>query len=449
MPFDPPHDPAPADRDDRFSSTWGLLAATAGVAIGLGNVWRFPYMMGRYGGSAFLVVYLAVIVLFGLPALMAEMTLGRATRRGPLGALRAVGLPGAGLWGSLLVVTVTMAASYYGVVIAWVVDFLVRYLVGATGAAAGAEAPGALFGRLVGSFTEQLAALVVVVGLSCLALAAGVRRGIERVSRLALPLFFFLFLVLLVRVLTLDGAMGAVADFLVPRFGEMGPESYLAALGQAFFSLALGGTFMVVYGAYLPARTSIPRVAGTTAAVDVAAALVAGLAVVPAVAVFGLDLASGPSLLFDVLPEVFARLPAGRLFAVAFFAAVALVALLSLMAAYEVMIEAATRHFGWSRSRAVVSVGLLELVLGIPALLSLRYLETSDLLWGSTMQPLGGAVAVVALVWSFGRARALEEMSRGGALPAPSLLVLWLRWVVPGGILTILVYGWWERLGAG
>lgn len=423
---------------ETFSSSWGAVLTTAGVAIGLGNVWRFPYMMGLYGGSAFLILYLVLVFALGVPALTCEWGLGRSTRKGTLGAFHAVGFPGGKFWGALLLLTVTMAASYYGVVVAWVLDF-------AAYAVAGRHADAGLFDHVQGSVLGQAPGLVVTVLVACLALGSGVRRGIERVSKTVLPVFFVLFVFLIARVLTLEGAMPELVRFLRPDWSQIDGEVVLAALGQAFFSLALGGTFMVVYGSYLGDKDRLFPQAAATAATDAAAALLAGLAVVPAVLALGLDLASGPALLFQVLPEVFARVPAGQLLAVVFFGSVFLVALLSLMAAYEVVVEALTRHLAWSRPKALLVVGVVELVLAVPALLSVDYVAQSDFLWGTTMQTLGGAIAVVALVWAAGRAEALEEL---GSYAAPRPVLFWIRWVVPGAIFATLAYGWWERFTA-
>jgi NSS family neurotransmitter:Na+ symporter len=423
---------------ETFTGGWGTLVATAGVAIGLGNVWRFPYMMGLYGGSAFLLTYLLLVLLLGIPALACEWALGRATGGGPLTAFRAVGLPGARFWGGLLLLTVTMAASYYGVVVSWVLDFTAASLMGRHG-------DGRLFALLLERPGAQVLGLAITIGAAVLALSTGVRTGIERLSRAVLPFFFLLFAVLIVRVLTLPGATAALGRFLAPDFSQLTAQTVLAALGQAFFSLALGGTFMVVYGSYLERSERLLPAAAATALTDTGAAVLAALAVVPAVLALGLDLSGGPPLLFEVLPQVFHRMPAGQLFAVLFFGSVFLVALLSLMAAYEVIAEAATVRWGLGRKRALGLLGGLQLLLGLPALYSVAYVEHSDFLWGSTLQPLGGAMAVIALVWCAGRARTLAEL---GPRAAPWPVYLWIRWVVPAGILATLAFGWWERLAA-
>lgn len=443
-PREAPQPPAPqSPSSETFAGGWGAVLATAGVAIGLGNVWRFPYMMGLYGGASFLVLYLLMVVAFGIPALICEQALGRATGRGPLGALRAAGLPGARFWGGLLLVTVTLAASYYGVVVAWVLDFVALF---ARDLATGGQGPGEdLFTSVTVSVPRQLPGLVATVLAACLVLHLGVRQGIERISRTVLPVFFLLFLLLLVRSLTLPGALPALGTFLAPDWSQVSGQTALAALGQAFFSLALGGTFMVVYGSYLEPGDPLPRNAAATALTDASAALLAGLVIVPAVLALGLDLASGPSLMFVVLPEVFARLPLGSLFGLTFFLSVFLVALLSLMAAYEVVVESLVHHAGWPRDRALLAVGAAQLLLAVPALLVPGYIEWSDFVWGSTLQPLGGAVAVIALAWCLHRSRALAAV---GVQEVPGWLLLWVRWGIPSGILLTLAYGWWERWGS-
>jgi len=277
---------------------------------------------------------------------------------------------------------------------------------------------------------------------SCLSLYFGVKNGIERVSKLILPLFFLLFVVLMVRSLTLEGAMEGVRYYLLPRLDQFTSRTVLAAMGQAFFSLGLGGTFMVIYGSYMRREEQIPRTAVFTVLADVSAALLAGFIVVPAVFAFDIDMASGPSLLFVVMPEVFRRLPLGGFFGATFFVSVFFIALLSLIAAFEVLVAALQDVCGWARGRALAVILVVELVLALPAMRSLNYVLYSDLIWGSTMQPLGAVIAVVALAWSMRRAKALEEIGRNTSLPVPNLLYYWIKYVIPIGILVTLIYGW-------
>ncbi len=420
-----------------FGSAWGVVLTTAGAAIGLGNIWRFPYMMGEYGGSAFLVLYLLLVVAFGVPALMAECALGRHTRRGPVGAFHRAGMPGATVWSGLLLLTIVMAGSYYGVVLADVLRQGVRF---------GVAAFGGTVPEGDARFAVSMVWVLVTICVTCVTIGWGLRRGIERVSVIGLPLFFVMLIVLIVYVLRQDGAMEGLRQFLRPSVGDLQPSTALAALGQAVFSLGLGGTLMVIYGSYMRDQHSIPRTAIGTAAADVGAALLAGMLIVPAVFVVGVQLDSGPDLLFKTLPAVFHGMPGGNVVGATFFLGVFLVGVLSLVAAYEVVVGAAKDTLGWSRAKAVVVFGLVQLVLSIPVVLSDDYLRWSDLIWGTTMMPVGSALAVVAMAWFVGRARLIEELGRGSQMPVTPLLVVWLKFVVPLGIAVILVYGWWGAL---
>ncbi len=410
--------------------------ATAGVAIGLGNIWRFPYMMGLFGGAAFLVVYLIVVLAFGVPALMCEWALGRHTRRGPMGAFERARLPGGRWWGYLLLLTIVMAASYYVVILGWVLyyGFLFSF-------SAATDPAQQIFDHLTGSPSVQFFFVWICIALGCLALASGVKSGIERISRIITPLFFGLFVFLIIQVLSLEGAVGKVWEFL-SRWEDFSADTVLGALGQGMFSLSLGGTFMVIYGSYLRKDDDIPKIALWTASLDVSAALMASLIVIPPVLVFGIDLASGPSLLFVVMGEVFQKLAWGTLLGAVFFFSIFLVAMLSLAGAYEVIVGAFQDVWGWQRRKTLGFILVTQSVLILPPILSQDYIFYSDLIWGSTMQPFGAALAVVALVWSIGRTRALEEIKRHSGLPVPPFLFYWIKYAVPAGVMIGLVYGW-------
>ncbi|HSR49825.1 MAG TPA: sodium-dependent transporter [Acidobacteriota bacterium] len=422
---------------DTFGSTLGTVLTTAGVAIGLGNIWRFPYMMGAFGGAWFLIVYLAVVVGLGVPALMSEWALGRCLRRGPMGAFERASFPVGKAWGWLLLITVVMASSYYAVVLGWVLCYAVFFATGQATAPADQ-----MFDSLAGSLPTQFAGVWVCLALSCAALAWGVKSGIQRVSSWFTPLFFALFLGLIVYVLSLPQAWTRFWSYLLESTGDFSAQTVLAALGQGLFSLSLGGTYMLVYGSYLRDREDIPRGALMTASLDVSAAMLACLLVIPSVLVFGIDLASGPSLMFVTMPQVFQSMTGGALAGTLFFLSVLLVALLSLIGAYEVIVAALGDAWGWPRPKALIFILLTQTVLIVPPMLSRDYIFYSDLIWGSTMQPVGAALSVMALAWSLGRAKALEEISRQSRLPVPGFLVTWLRWVVPGAIVLGLIYGW-------
>ncbi|RMH29997.1 MAG: hypothetical protein D6693_01470 [Planctomycetota bacterium] len=398
-------------------------------------------MMGRDGGVVFLLVYLVFALTIGAPMLIAEWSLGRATRRGPVGALARAGLPAGGFWGWALIVSIVMSASYYGVVVAWVLQTAIET---ARASIAGAPAPD--HARLTASLPMQYALLLVTVGLGCGALGLGVRRGIERLSSAVVPVFFLLLIALIARALTLPGAGRGLREFLSPRWGEFGGRDALSALGQVVFSLGLGGTFMVAYGSYMRRETRLGRTAIGTTLADVSAALLAALLIVPAAASVGAPLSSGPPLMFDVLPAVFAGMPAGGALGTVFFLGVFLIAMLSLMAAYETIVAALRDALGWRRGWSLLLLGAVQSALALPAYLVPRYVEVSDFVWGTTMQPVGAALAVIALTWCLLRGGTLEARRLAGEVSLPRWLCLWLRYAVPCAIVATLAAGWWDGL---
>ncbi len=421
-----------------FGSRFAVLMTFIGVAVGLGNVWRFPYMVGAFGGGAFLVVYVVVLAALGIPALMAELTLGRLTKRGPLGAFVQIGMRGGRAVGWLLVVTVFMAVSYYTVIVGWVLRYAI---IAATGEIVTIE-PESFFVSVLAGVRGQFTMTAAVVALAVVVLSMGVRNGIERVSSVGMPILFALLLVLILRTVTLPGAREGLAYYLLPDVSQITPGVFTAALGQVFFSMSLGGTFMLTYATYLPDDTDIARSAVGIGVGETLAAILAGLVIVPAAVVFGLELSSGPPLTFVTAPNIFAHLPAGSVFALLFFGLLFFAAFLSAVAAFEVLITAAVDEFGWPRGRAVVVICAAALGAGTISMFSLEYILTSDLVWGSIMQPVGSALTLVALAWVIGMRRGLEEINRGADRPlAGKLWFLWVKYVVPLGIAVILALG--------
>lgn len=425
-----------------FTGRWGVTFALLGVAVGLGNVWRFPYMMGLYGGGAFLLIYLLVVATVGVPALMAELALGRATRQGPLSAYATAGIGAGKTLGLLLVIGVAMAMSYYLVVVGWILAYLgiaIANIVGATD-----NFSSATFGWLQANWPLQVLCASIVAAASAEVVGRGVKRGIERASIVFVPVFGVLMVLLAIRSVTLPGAWEGIVYLVTPNWGDVTRQGLLAATGQAFFSLGLGGTFFVVYGSYLRGSESLARRAISTAVGDVVASLLAAFAVIPAVFATGLSPASGPALLFEVLPEACLLIPGGLFFAVLFFAGLGCVAFLSGVAAVEVLVGAMTKRTSLSRRKAAWGVCAALVVLGLPATRSLDYLFMSDQIWGSTMQPLGSVIAVAALTWGLGKRRASAQFAAAdGTVPAwVGTWYLWVRYAVPIGVIGALVSGW-------
>ena len=420
---------------ERFGTRFGSTMALIGVAVGLANVWRFPYMAGQYGGGAFVVVYLAFVLLLGAPAVIAEWSLGRLTRAGPGGAFTKIGMPGGRLVGGLLFLTVFMATSYYTVVVAQVLFYA---------ALGGIVAePEAFYAANFGGMTLLNVSLTVLVfGAMGLVAAFGVQRGLERLSRIAMPLVGIGLVVVAIRSVTLPGAAEGIRYLLWPDLDNVSAQTFLAALGQAFFSISLGGTFFLAYGSYLPSTANLRQLAGSTIFGDSGAAILGGLAVLPAAFALGVEPASGPPLLFFTLPRAFGAMPGGEFFGPVFFITLFLAAFLSALAGLEVVVNSAILWTGWSR-RTVVAVAVALLIpLALPSMVSSEYLAWSDLIWGSTLQPIGSALTLIALGFFVSRGRALAEANRGATKPLGGLWLFWIRWVIPAAIMVVLLWGW-------
>lgn len=435
---------------ETFGSRLGLLATMIGLAVGLGNVWRFPYMVGQFGGGAFILLYLAIAVLVAIPALMGEWSLGRHTQRGPLGAFERIGLPGGRGIGWLLMGIVWCAVAYYTNAIGWVVFHALAELLAPFGRPL---RPSRILPPESGFSGASMALQVLFTSLVLLVEAGillhGVRAGIERASKVLTPILFGTLLVLIVRSVTLPGAGEGVRWLFTFDTANLTPTVALAALGQVVFSVGLGGTLMLVYGSYLSPHADIRADATLTVIGDTGAGLLAGLAIFPAVFAFGLEPASGPGLLFETLPRVFAEIPAGWLFGTLFFGGLSGAALLSGVAAYEVLVAGFTDTLGWSRRRAVWTVYAGSLVLALPPMINLEIFVPWDLTFGSGGQTLGALIAVMTVGWVMRRATLLEQISGSRGSLADRALVHWLRWVVPGAVL--LASAWWflsDVLGA-
>lgn len=427
---------------ETFGSRLGLVLSMMGVAVGLGNVWRFPYMVGEFGGAPFVLFYVAVVCLVGIPALIAEWALGRHTGRGPVGAFARAGLPGGHAFGWLLFATTLGATAYYINAIGWVTYYGLAELAHASGWSFSASAvlppdegvdAGASIRQAVLSGGLATACAVIV--------ARGLRRGIERASEILMPLLFVSLLLLVARSLTLEGAWEGVRWYAL-KFdtAALTPRVMIAALGQAFFSLSLGGTFMVVYGSYLGPRDRLASNAVITALGDMGVGLLAGLAIIPAVFALGLTPEGGPSLVFQTLPKVFDELWLGWAFGAAFFLGLAGAAFLSAVANFEVLVAALGDERKWSRRRAAFAIALAVFLLGAAPAANMKLFGIWDLTFGSGMQTLGGLVAVLTFAWSLDKSRALAELTRAESGRRYAWLYYWLRFVVPATIAFVGVY---------
>ncbi len=436
----------PPDPDSRktperetFVSGFGVVMTMIGAAVGLGAVWRFPYMVGRFGGAAFVLFYLAVVLFVGIPALMTEWALGRHTGRGPLGAYERGGLPGGKGAGGFLFAILLVAAGYYGNVVGWVLYHGLSEIASGLGLRFD---PAVILppseGTSAASLLRQLAMTGVVIFTCGLVIAKGLRKGIERASKWIVPVVFVILLVLILRSVTLEGAGEGLRWYLGSFSLEtLTPSVMAAAMGMAFFSMSLGGTFMVIYGSYLGRHTAIPGNALTTSLGASLAGILAGLAIFPAVFSFGLEPTSGPGLIFETLPRVFDSMPAGWVFGFLFFIGLFGAAFLSEVAAFEVLVGGLVDNTKLGRRKAVFFVCSAVWILAIPPMVNTRIFLPWDLFFGSGMQVLGSFLAVVTAAWFVRRAALLRELAEGGSRPFPRLLYWWIRLAIPAAILLV------------
>ena len=400
----------------KFTSSLGFVLAAVGSAVGMGNIWLFPYRIGQYGGGAFLIPYFLFVALFSYVGLTGEFALGRMTGTGAMGSLdyvlRQKGKRGGKLLGIIPLLGVLGIAIGYSVVVGWVL----RYTAGSvTGSILNNNAQGFFDALAVdfGSIPWHLAAVVLTV----LILVLGVSGGIEKLSKVMMPAFFILFLIIAVRVAFLPGAAEGYRYLLQPDWSRLlEVETWVMAMGQAFFSLSINGAGMLIYGSYMKKDESILRHAGMTAVLDTLAALLAGFAIIPAVFAFGIDPTSGPALMFVTLPQVFEQMPGGQIFAVFFFLSVFFAGITSLMNMLEACGEALSSTARLSRGLSLLLVGAVTFCAGL-------FVESLAGMGGWMdlitiyVSPFGALLVAVCLYFVLGPGRVKDELALGGKRP--------------------------------
>lgn len=400
---------------DLFRNRMGFIIACVGSAVGMGNIWMFPYRAGAFGGAAFLIPYFIFVVLLGFSGVIGEMAFGRSMRTGSVGAfdkaMKMRGLKGGKALGLIPVIGSLGIAIGYSVVVGWFLKYLFSSL---TGDLAKADNMGAYFGELASSFGSvgwHILGLVITFSI----MLFGVSKGIEKMNKLMMPVFFVLFIVLMIRVFTLPGSAEGYKYLFVPDWSALAnPKTWVYALGQAFFSLSLAGSGTIVYGSYLGDDVDVVYSARNVAFFDTCAALLAGVVVIPAVFAFGLDVSAGPPLMFISLPEVFRQMPMGMLFSVIFFVAVLFAAITSLMNLFETPIESLQEQLGLSRKAAVGIIALIAIGVGV-------FIESGNAVgtWMDIVSiyviPLGALLAAIMFYWVCPGDFARQQVEKGKA----------------------------------
>ena len=438
-----------------FTSNLGAIVAAAGSAIGLGNIWRFPYTVGQNGGGAFLLLYILFVFFLGLPIMMSEFVIGRRLQRNTVGAFRQLG-PQYRRWtfvGVLGIVAAFLIYSFYSTVAGWTLNYV--FLSGS----------GQLSGRtpeevsqVFASFTSGTAAPLICqlafILLTAAVVLLGVQKGIEKCTKILMPLLLVLMLLLCVRSLTLKGSSAGLAFLFEPDFSKLTWGSVLSALGQALFSLSIGMGALVTYGSYIRKEDNLFKTGVCVAGADTLIALLSGIAIFPAVFAFGMSPASGPSLVYEVLPNVFGSMPMGTLFALLFFLLLSIAALTSTISLLEIVVLWAVEELHMKRATATFLVSLLVFALGTVCTLSFgpladlhifgkTFFECLDHLTATYMMPVGALCIILFLGWRYPKAEVFDELTNQGRLKAGYFRIYYfvLRFLAPIALLIILIMG--------
>lgn len=441
---------------DGFSSALGVLAATLGSAVGLGNIWKFPALTGSNGGAGFLLIYLCATLVVGLPVMIAELTLGRHARANPIAALKRMGPPGRPWWlvGVIGMIAAFLIMAFYSEVVAWVFAYVWKGLEGSALSNDPAVTQGA-FTALVSSPWQSLLWQWVVLLLIGGILLKGVSGGIEAVTKRLMPLLFLLLTALCLYSLTLDGAGAGLSFLFRPDFSKVDATVVLTAVGLAFFKMSIGMGTMMTYGSYFRTEQNIPLTAGRVMCADLAVSLLAGIAIFPAVFTFGFEPAAGPALLFITLPAVFAQLPFGQLLMVLFFVLTSIAAIGAMLSLLEVPVLILYERLGWPRHKAIGVCVAVVAVLGAACALSGSVLagfllfgrnmfELMDFVSSNVLLPVGGILVALFAGWVWGKESFTQAVSNAGELANTRLarvLVVLLRYVSPVLILIVMLHG--------
>ena len=442
---------------DSFGSRFGALVALAGSAVGLGNLWRFPYLVGENGGAAFIIIYILMSFLICLPIFICEFVVGRRSQENAYSAFR--DLSGGSWWkyvGVMTVIVPLIVTSYYSVVGGWSIEYLFKSLTFSFTQGESQAQISTMFGDFVSSPWIPLFAHTLFLLTTAFIVAAGIKGGIEKFSKIMMPLLFVIVLGIAIYSVTLPGAKAGLSYLFNPDFSKVTAKSCAAALGQAFFSLSIGFGTIMTYASYVSKKENIMFQSTATAVSDLAFALIAGVAIMPAVFAFGLNPQSGPGLVFETLPYVFSQMPAGGFVAILFFVALLVAAVTSSISMFEVGVAYLVEERKFSRvgACAVIFIGCWTL----GALCSLSFGPLADVhlcgrsifdffdnLSSNVLMTLGSLLTVLFVGWRLKKTDIYDEFTNGGTLSTNAKIfgVLWIliRYVAPIAVLGVFVSG--------
>ena len=453
---------------ETLASRLGFILLSAGCAIGLGNVWRFPYITGQYGGAAFVLIYLVCLVMIGLPVMVMEFSIGRASHKSIAEALRMLEPKGSKwhLYGPIAIAGNYLLMMFYTVITGWLICYFIASIAGGfTGMdATGAEA---YFAALQSDPIKQTIFMAISVAAGFIICMGGLRNGVERASKVMMLGLLAIMLALVLNSLILPGGEEGLRFYLVPDIGrarEAGiAEVVFAAMSQAFFTLSVGMGGMEIFGSYIGREQSLTGEAARIITLDTCVALMAGLIIFPACFAFGVNPGSGPGLLFVTLPNIFSQMAGGRFWGALFFLFMAFAAMTTLIAVFENIIAYWMDSHGWTRRKAaLVNMGAI-MVLALPCILGYNVLSSfqplgdgtsvldlEDFLISSTIMPIGSLLFVIFCSHrhGWGWKAFTEEADSGKGMKFPSWLRVYARWILPAIIAAIFIKGYWDIFSA-
>ncbi len=437
---------------DSFGSKFGVIAAAAGSAVGLGNIWKFPYIAGIYGGAAFLFVYLGFILAIGMPVMLSELIIGRKSRRNAFGAFKILA-PGT-YWqyiGILGVSAAFLILSFYGVVAGWSVEYIVLSLQNGF-ANKSPEEISTMFSTFITSPVNPVIYQLIFMLATGAIVIIGVKKGIEKYTKVLMPVLVVILLVLCAKSLSLENAKAGLNFLFKPDFSKLTGDGILSALGHAFFTLSLGMGTLITYGSYIRRDNNLLNTVINVTVADTAIAILAGIAIFPAVFAFGIEPSQGPGLIFITLPNVFHQMPGGAIFSFLFFVLLTVAALTSSISILEVVVAYFIEEFNMGRKASTVLATILTSLLGIICSLSmgilspftvfgLNFFDLMDWISANLLLPLGGMFIAIFVGWFLGRKKVKKEMANGGAFPGAflSIFMFLVKFIAPIAIAIVIL----------
>ena len=434
-----------------FTGKLGFVLAMAGSAVGLGNLWRFPYLAAKYGGGAFILIYVVLAITFGFTLMIAEVCIGRKTGKSCFEAFGSIDKK----WkfvGWLAALVPAIIVPYYCVIGGWVTKYFVEYFTGNAAGITDSFFTGFITCDLPGIFDSPVLWFLIFVALTATVVIAGVDKGIERVSKILMPLLLILLIVITIFALTMDGAIEGLKYYLVPNVEDINAKTFLGAIGQLFYSMSLAMGITITYGAYMKKDVDVENSVRNVSMIDTGVALLAGLMVIPAVIAIGGSVNSGPGLMFVTLPHVFDAMPAGEVIAAAFFLLVIFAALTSAISLMEALVYVLMEKTGINRYVAsgivvamIIGLGLLSCLgygpLGAVEIIGMQFLDFFDFISNSILMPIVAILTCIFIGFVVGTDFVVDEVKSSGPFKSKKMFVIMIKWICPIGLALILLTG--------